>query len=243
MLLASSVCCFCCLFTNLGVSRWISIWSCCSNPCADALESLKKSSEIVCPNDGFKQQVTITHSWGFLSCCDGHMWIENRLCLLVGTMINSSSFFLLCYDGCNVHWELEYLFLLASSKSSFPQKCGHLCVERMQLRIFEEMGCTVNRVSSVYKNFRLATMGAIVTILFTLNFAWYLVLGRQNVDCILICCYKFAKELFLLKMMVRILFNALSFKMSEDPSFYLLMTAKHKIVARLRQWKLCNWSQ
>jgi hypothetical protein len=31
-----------------------------SNPCADALESLKKSSEIVCPNDGFKQQVTIT---------------------------------------------------------------------------------------------------------------------------------------------------------------------------------------
>jgi hypothetical protein len=171
------------------------------------------------------------------------MWIENRLCLLVGTMINSSSFFLLCYDGCNVHWELEYLFLLASSKSSFPQKCGHLCVERMQLRMFEEMGCTVNRVSSVYKNFRLATMGAIVTILFTLNFAWYLVLGRQNVDCILICCYKFAKELFLLKMMVRILFNALSFKMSEDPSFYLLMTAKHKIVARLRQWKLCNWSQ
>ncbi|CAK9237404.1 unnamed protein product [Sphagnum troendelagicum] len=49
----------------------------------NALESLKKSSEIVCPNDGFKQQ----------------------------------------------------------------------------LRMFEEMGCTVNRVSSVYKNFRLATMG------------------------------------------------------------------------------------
>jgi hypothetical protein len=41
--------------------------------------------------------------------------------------------------------------------------------------------------------------------------------------------YKFAKELFLLEMMVHILFNALSFKMSEDPSFYVLMTAKHKI--------------
>ncbi|CAM6017275.1 unnamed protein product [Sphagnum balticum] len=49
----------------------------------NALESLKKSSEIVCPNDGFKQQ----------------------------------------------------------------------------LRMFEEMGCTVNRASSVYKKFRLATMG------------------------------------------------------------------------------------
>ncbi len=66
---------------------------------------------------------------------------------------------------------MEYLFLLVSSKSSFFQKCGLLCVECMQLRMFEEMGCTVNRVSSVYKNFRLATMGAIVTILFTLNLA------------------------------------------------------------------------
>ncbi len=125
--------------------------------------------------------------------------------------------------------------MLGPSKSSLFQKCGCLCVECMQLRMFEEMGCTVNRVSSVYKNFRLATMGAILTILFALNFACYLVLGRQNVECILICCYKFAKELFLLKMMVHILFNALSFKMSEDPSFYLLMTAKHKIVAGLRQ--------
>jgi hypothetical protein len=95
--------------------------------------------------------------------------------------------------------------------------------------MFEEMGCTVNRVSSVYKNFRLATMGAILTILFALNFACYLVLGRQNVECILICCYKFAKELFLLKMMVHILFNALSFKMSEDPSFYLLMSANKRL--------------
>jgi hypothetical protein len=176
------VCCFCFLFNNLGVSRWISVWSCCSNQCTDALESLKKSSEIVCPNDGFKQQVTITHSWGFQSCCEDHMWIENWLCLLVGTMINSSSFFLLCCDGCNEHWQLEYLFLLVSSKSSFFQKCGLLCVECMQLRMFEEMGCTVNRVSSVYKNFRLATMGAIVTILFTLNLAWYLVLGRQMLN-------------------------------------------------------------
>jgi dual specificity phosphatase 12 len=61
----------------------------------NALESLKKTGEIVCPNDGFKQQ----------------------------------------------------------------------------LRMFEEMGCTVNRASSVYKKFRLATMGVIVTILFSVNFA------------------------------------------------------------------------